>query len=167
MSEISQHVMTEQDARRLTERIRLSLDTASKSLDRLASLVAEAYRDRADLALGYTSWSEYSESEFSEQTRDLAAPIRRELVGRLSEAGMSTNAIAPTMGISHQAVSKSRAKFESEQVATAVATSPESTSEAVNTETGEIFEPAPAAHGWCLDIAAGTTIAPESSEHLV
>lgn len=96
--------MTRDEAQRATERIRLKLDSAANVLDSLAALVSDAYQRRADLALGYSSWAEYSDAEFAEQTRNLAAPIRRELVGRLTEAGMSTRAIAPTVGTSFQAV---------------------------------------------------------------
>lgn len=110
MSEVAttDYVMPEGDARRLTERIRSTLDTTARGLDRLAAYVSEAYSNRADLALGYGSWREYAEAEFGEQTRDLAAPIRRELVSYLSADGMSTRAIAPAVGVSQQAVSKAQ-----------------------------------------------------------
>lgn len=91
--------MDRAEAERVTERIRLKLDSAANVLDSLGALVADAYQRRADLALGYDSWSAYADAEFAEQTRNLAAPIRRELVGRLTEAGMSTRAIAPAVGV--------------------------------------------------------------------
>jgi len=94
--------MSAEEARRVTERIRLTLDTASQSLDRLSALVSDAYDRRADVALGYDSWEAYAAAEFSEATRNLAAPIRRELVGYLSAAGMSTRAIAPAVGVSQK-----------------------------------------------------------------
>lgn len=94
------------DAQRLTERIRLSLDSVAQTWDRLASQVAEAYQRRADKALGYESWADYAQAEFGEKTASIAAPIRRELVSTLSAEGMSTRAIAPAVGVSQQAVSK-------------------------------------------------------------
>lgn len=89
------------DAQRLTERIRLSLDSVAQTWDRLASQVAEAYQRRADKALGYESWADYAQAEFGEKTASIAAPIRRELVSTLSAEGMSTRAIAPAVGVSH------------------------------------------------------------------
>lgn len=89
--------MTRDEAQRATERIRLKLDSAANVLDSLAALVSDAYQRRADLALGYETWADYADTEFAEQTRNLAAPIRRELVGRLAVAGMSTRAIAPAV----------------------------------------------------------------------
>lgn len=88
------------DAQRLTERIRLSLDSVAQTWDRLASQVAEAYQRRADKALGYESWADYAQAEFGEKTASIAAPIRRELVYTLSAEGMSTRAIAPAVGVS-------------------------------------------------------------------
>jgi len=45
----------------------------------------------------------------SPQDRRHAVPdSRRELVGRLTEAGMSTRAIAPAVGVSHMQVSNDR-----------------------------------------------------------
>ena len=96
--------MDRAEAQRITERIRLKLDSAANVLDSLGALVADAYQRRADLALGYDSWSSYADAEFAEQTRNLAAPIRRELVGRLTEAGMSTRAIAPAVGVSQSTI---------------------------------------------------------------
>lgn len=47
----------------------------------------------------------------AEQTRNLAAPIRRELVGRLTEAGMSTRAIAPAVGAPRETVRRDVVKL--------------------------------------------------------
>lgn len=113
--------MDRAEAERVTERIRLKLDSAANVLDSLGALVADAYQRRADLAMGYKSWAEYADAEFAEQTRNLAAPIRRELVGRLAVAGMSTRAIAPTMGVTQQAAHKMVKRAE--QVTTPVVTS--------------------------------------------
>lgn len=100
MNEVA--VINEGEARRITERICILLDSAASALDRLASLVNEAYAKRVDKALGYTSWAEYAEHEFSGHTVNLAAPIRRELVWRLSESGMSSRAIAPAVNVSRE-----------------------------------------------------------------
>lgn len=91
--------ITEAEARRLTERIRTALDRVSTAWADLAERITEAYDRRADLALGYDSWAEYAEAELR-PAEGIAADVRRQLVGMLSAAGMSTRAIAPTVGVS-------------------------------------------------------------------
>jgi len=91
--------MTEPEARRITERIRSALDRVANGWADLAERVAEAYERRADLALGYGSWSEYAEAELRPSSA-IAAEVRRELVGLLTAQGMSTRAIAPAVGVS-------------------------------------------------------------------
>lgn len=97
--------LTEAEARRLTERIRSALDRVSTAWADLAERITEAYQRRADLALGYGSWAEYAEAELT-PAEGLAANVRRQLVGMLSAQGMSTRAIAPTVGVQHSAVAK-------------------------------------------------------------
>ena len=94
--------MTEPEARRATERIRTALDRVSTAWQDLAERVADAYARRADLALGYGSWAEYTQAEFNVPT--LATEVRRELVSLLSAQGMSTRAIAPVVGVSDRHV---------------------------------------------------------------
>lgn len=95
--------MTEAEARRITERIRSALDRVASGWADLAERVAEAYERRADLALGYGSWSEYAEAELRPSSA-IAAEVRRELVGLLTAQGMSTRAIAPAVGVSDRRV---------------------------------------------------------------
>ena len=90
--------LTEQEARRLTERIRTRLDRVSTAWADLATSITEAYQRRADLALGYGSWAEYAEKELR-PSEGLAASVRQQLVGMLSAQGMSTRAIAPAVGV--------------------------------------------------------------------
>lgn len=92
-------MMTADEAQRATERIRLALDRVSTAWADLGERIADAYQRRADLALGYGSWAEYAEAELK-PAEGLAAEVRRQLVGMLSQAGMSTRAIAPTVGVS-------------------------------------------------------------------
>lgn len=94
--------MTEPEARRATERIRTALDRVSTAWQDLAERVVDAYARRADLALGYGSWAEYTQAEFNVPT--LATEVRRELVSLLSAQGMSTRAIAPVVGVSDRHV---------------------------------------------------------------
>ena len=48
--------LTADDARRLTERIRVRLDRVSTAWVDLGEAITEAFQRRADLALGYGSW---------------------------------------------------------------------------------------------------------------
>ena len=65
--------LTEQEARRLTERIRAARDRVSSAWSDLAERVAEAYERRADLALGYGHAS---------PSGDVVGEARRALVER-------------------------------------------------------------------------------------
>ncbi len=98
-------LMTEEEARRITERIRAALDRVATAWADLGERIAEAHHRRADLALGYKSWAAYAEAELR-PSEGVAAEVRRQLVGMLSAQGMSTRAIAPAVGVSQQAVSK-------------------------------------------------------------
>lgn len=118
--------LTEAEARRLTERIRTRLDRVSTAWADLATSITEAYQRRADLALGYGSWAEYAEVELK-PSEGLAADVRRQLVGMLSAQGMSTRAIAPTVG-----VSKAQVSIDQRQV------SSDWTPERINPATGEV-----------------------------
>lgn len=96
-------MMTADEARQATDRIRLALDRVSNAWADLGERITDAYRRRADLALGYDSWAEYADAELK-PAEGLAAEVRRQLVGMLSQAGMSTRAIAPTVGVTHPTV---------------------------------------------------------------
>lgn len=98
-ADASLQIMTADEARRITERIRSALDRFSTSWADLAERVGEAYDRRADLALGYGSWAEYASAEFK-PAESLAASVRQQIVGLLSAQGMSTRAIAPVVGVS-------------------------------------------------------------------
>ncbi|MDN5980004.1 helix-turn-helix domain-containing protein [Bifidobacterium mongoliense] len=106
----SEIVINEGAARRITERICILLDSVAGQMDRLAHAVQDAYAKRVDQVLGYDSWADYAEHEFGPHTTNLAAPIRRELVSHLSEAGMSTRAIAPAVGKDFSTISRDRSK---------------------------------------------------------
>ena len=95
--------LTKEEASRITASIRTALDRVSTAWADLAERVAEAFDRRADLALGYPSWAEYAEAELR-PPKALAAEVRRELVGLLSARGMSTRAIAPTVGAPRETV---------------------------------------------------------------
>ena len=81
-------------ARELTDRIRTTLQLGHH-------LIQEAYAGRAWDALGYDSWDAYCAGEFNE-ARMVRLPVeqRREIVAEMTEAGMSTRAIASGLGVS-------------------------------------------------------------------
>jgi hypothetical protein len=97
-------VMDAGEARRLTERIRLTATTFAESREKLMALVTEAKDGNAHIALGYASWTDYLSDVLGEEPLRLARDDRRELVSALAAEGMSTRAIAPIVGASHQTV---------------------------------------------------------------
>src|SRR5690625_1200770 len=108
MTEISTYVMPEYEARRLTERIRITAHTYAEARDKLIGYVEEAREGSAHLALGYTSWTAYLAEVLGEEPMRLARDERREVVKLLSDEGMSTRAIAPIVGVTRQRVSQLR-----------------------------------------------------------
>jgi len=90
--------MSEASARSLTDEIRETLTVAYDKL-------VEAWRGRADLALGYDSWDAYCASEFTEAR--MLRPTheqRREIVSQMRSEGMSTRAIGSALGADHSTV---------------------------------------------------------------
>lgn len=87
--------LTAQDARALTDRIRLQVAD-------LLPLIKEAYNRRAHVSLGYTSWAEYCDTEL----RGLRMPLaeRQAATVELAAEGMSTRAIAGAIGSSDATV---------------------------------------------------------------
>jgi transposase-like protein len=104
MTEIATTDMTLEEARRITERIRVVGRTYAEARDKLAALITEAQERRAWEVLGFPSWTEYVAEVFSDEPLRLSRDERREIVGELSEAGMSTRAIAPIVGVSQMQV---------------------------------------------------------------
>lgn len=104
MSDDLLRVMDAGEARRLTERIRLTATTFAESREKLMALVTEAKDGHAHIALGYGSWTDYLSDVLGEEPLRLARDDRRELVTALAAEGMSTRAIAPIVGASRQTV---------------------------------------------------------------
>lgn len=94
-------VLTEKQARALTDRIKSRWDSLVEGGDRLMELVAQAQEGKADEALGYKSWTAYIAAEFKDTPMlGLGKEERRDLIVSLSDSGMSTRAIAPVVGVS-------------------------------------------------------------------
>lgn len=99
-------VMDPTEARRLTERIRLTATTFADSRERLIELVGQAKAGNAHLALGYGSWTDYLADVLGDEPLRLARDERRELVAALSAEGMSTRAIAPIVGAAPKTIAR-------------------------------------------------------------
>lgn len=91
-------------AERRAERIRLRLDAIADNFTAVMPMIREAIEKRDDIALGYRSISEYVADRFGGALHNLPVGMRREAVGELTEAGMSTRAIAPVVGVDNATV---------------------------------------------------------------
>lgn len=99
-------VMDVAEARRLTERIRLTAHSARESLARLQELVERARVGQVHVALGYSSWTAYLADVFGEEPLRLPRDQRQEIVGYLAGEGMSVPAIAVVAGVSDRTVQR-------------------------------------------------------------
>jgi hypothetical protein len=84
-------------ARAITDQIRSSMGD-------LMMLVVKAHQGRVWIALGYESWPEYIKGEFDHAPLSLPRDERKAVVALLRGQGMSTRAIAPTVGQSRETV---------------------------------------------------------------
>lgn len=99
----------EQAERRATQ-IGLALDGAADRFEAAMEKMRAAIKDRDDLALGYRSPGDYLSERFGGKLARLGVDLRREVVRELTEAGLSTRAIAPVVDVSpRQVVSDQRA----------------------------------------------------------
>lgn len=100
MSELATQQMSENDARRLTERIRIAAVNFSESRGKLMSLVEEAKAGNAHLALKYKTWQAYLADTLGDEPMVIARNDGRpEMVRALTDQGMSTRATAAVMGV--------------------------------------------------------------------
>lgn len=93
-------------AERRATKIGLRLDTSAENFEAAMEMMRAAIRDRDDLALGYRSPGDYLSDRFGGKLARLGVDLRREVVRELTEAGLSTRAIAPVVGISHMTVTR-------------------------------------------------------------
>lgn len=106
--------MSADEARRLTERIRIAATNYTDAKAKVLQLVDEAKAGSAHLALGYKSWTAYLSDVLSDEPLRLAREDRRELVAHLADEGMSQRAIAPIVGVSHRTVNSDLAESQLE-----------------------------------------------------
>lgn len=91
-------------AERRAERITLRLDTIADNYRAVLPMIREAIEKRDDLALGYRSPGDYVSDRFGQSLAGLGIEVRRAVVGELTEAGLSTRAIAPVVGVTDRQV---------------------------------------------------------------
>lgn len=89
--------------------IKLMIQHLISDRDMLLDMVTVAQHDEDHLALGYPSWTAYVSTEFSGLLTQLTREDKREMALTLTETGMSTRAIAPLVGLSHQTVMRDTA----------------------------------------------------------
>jgi hypothetical protein len=97
-------VLSEDAARRLTERIRIAATNYTDTRAKVLQLVDEAKAGSAHVALGYRSWTAYLSDVLSDEPLRLARDERRELVTRLVDEGLTTTAMAPILGVSDETI---------------------------------------------------------------
>ena len=108
MNEIAKPILSEREARRLTERIRIVAHNYTEAKAKLLQLVQDAKDGNVHEVLGYASWTAYLAETLGDEPMRLARDERQEMVKVLSGEGMSTRAIAPIVGVSNYTVSKDR-----------------------------------------------------------
>lgn len=98
--------MTVLEAEKITTRIDLRLTTAAENFTAARELIREAIEKQAHVALGFASPGAYLAAKFGGALQALGFEQRREVVQELSDAGLSTRAIAPVVGVSQKTVSR-------------------------------------------------------------
>lgn len=96
--------LTLDEARRLTERIRLVAHTVAENMEKLQRLVTEAKNGNVHVQLGYASWTAYLADVLGEAPMRLAREPRQEMSRMLTDEGMSTRAAAKVLGVSKSLV---------------------------------------------------------------
>jgi len=89
----------------MIKRLIESMTGTAKCLAQLLD-IAHAASDHAEL--GYASWTDYVAGEFTGLLGGLNTALRREVVGTLTETGMSARAIAEVTDVSHSTVVRDR-----------------------------------------------------------
>ena len=106
--------MTEREAHKLTERIRVTAVNYRESRTKLMELVQDAKDGNAHGVLKYASWTAYLAEVLGEEPMRLARDERQDMVRALSAEGMSTRAIAPIVGANHNTVARDLAGVSNE-----------------------------------------------------
>lgn len=155
--------LTLDGAERLSARISARLDGIADNYVAVMPLIREALNRNAHAVLGYVSPGAYIKDRFGDALGKLGIDLRREVVRELSNAGMSTRAIAPVVGVNNATVHRdlagvadaTPAPLSDEPGTITKLTGLNSAAEAisdvpdlsVNSLTGEVYEAGDAVHG--------------------
>jgi len=101
-------ILDVEEAERRASYICTDLDAAAGSFEHAMGLMRQAITERDDIALGYRSPGDYVSDRFGGRLSRLGVDLRREVVRELTEAGMSTRAIAPVVGVDQKTVVRDR-----------------------------------------------------------
>lgn len=131
--------MSEDDARRITERIRSLVVQTREGMEKVQRLLTEAKDGNAHVALGYGEgeWTRYMADLFADQPLRLPRDQRKELVGYLAGEGMSSAAIAPIINTTDRRARQIMA--EARQAGSDFRPAPQSTP-AVDRTTGDVSD---------------------------
>lgn len=92
------------EAKRITTRIKLRLETIAENAEAVVDLITQAKAGNAHIVLGFESWPAYVVANFGGTLARLDRAERGSMVAMLSDAGLSTRAIAPVVGVSNKTV---------------------------------------------------------------
>jgi hypothetical protein len=105
--------MTTTKAEKITTLITTELNTMGAAREAIEAayeaalpLIKEAYARQAHKALGYDTWESYVHDRFDDLLLRLGVDLRRRVARELAEAGMSTPAIAPILGVGQSTVDR-------------------------------------------------------------
>ena len=170
--------MTEAEAERVTEQIAYRIDSITENYEVVMSLMRDALARNAHEALGYASPGAYIADRFGRSLQTLGASLRREFVHELSDAGLSTRAIAPVFDVSYRTIARDVEspvthvtpelveKMRPDEVAALMSSGFVETADelaevaglTVNTRTGEVIEPTTTEHTFTEKIKTVTGI---------
>lgn len=128
-------------ANRRVERMRHHATAMHDSAQNLLKVMHMARELEDHLTLGYASWPALLVDVFGAEPLRLSREVRREVVAEMSDAGMSTRAIAPLVGVSNYTVAKD---LEGVRELTPEPAPVEVEGMTVNPATGEVFDAQPA-----------------------
>lgn len=139
-------VATAEDARRLTDQIKVAVEG-------VWHLIEQAYTTRAWAALGHTSWDDYCTREFGTSRLRLPREDRQEVVASLRQSGLSLRAISSATDLSTDTIRRDLAGVRNRtpeldapvtgidgKTYTPAVRVTETTTEYIDTTTGEISD---------------------------
>jgi len=96
--------MAAEEASSITTQIVVKLDAIADNYQAVMPLIRQAITRQAYVVLGYASAGAYVADRFGKALSRLGMDTRRQVVKELTEAGLSTRAIAPVVGVDQTTV---------------------------------------------------------------